>query len=65
VKGPDANAFYKWVRAEKRWQPSWNFNKVLIGRNGRIIETFGANDEPTGGPLMTALMAALKATPTA
>jgi glutathione peroxidase len=63
VRGPDANAFYQWVKAEKRWQPSWNFNKVLIGRDGRIIETFGSNDEPTGGPMITAIMAALKASP--
>ncbi len=60
VKGAEANAFYKWVKAERRWQPSWNFNKVLIGRDGRIIETFGSNDEPTGAAMKTAINAALK-----
>lgn len=60
VRGEQADPFYKWVRAERRgWQPSWNFNKVLIGRDGRIIATFGSEDEPTGPRLSGAVNAAL------
>ena len=29
----------------------WNFNKVLIGRDGRIAGTFGSGDEPEGPKL--------------
>jgi glutathione peroxidase len=48
VRGPDANAFYKWVRAHEDWEPDWNFNKVLIGRDGRIVGHFPSTEEPTG-----------------
>lgn len=59
VRGPQAAPFYAWVNAEKQWQPQWNFNKVLIGRDGRIAGTFGSNDEPDGPPLSHAIEAEL------
>ncbi len=46
VRGPQAAPFYAWVREQKHWEPNWNFNKVLIGRDGRIVGTFGSGDEP-------------------
>lgn len=61
VRGAEADPFYKWVRAERNWEPSWNFNKVLIGRTGQILGTFGSNDEPNGSRLRGAIDAALKA----
>ena len=59
VKGADAAPFYAWVLETTRWQPSWNFNKVLIGRDGRIAGTFGSNDEPDGQKLSAAIQAEL------
>ncbi len=53
VRGAKAAPFYVWVNAEKNWQPSWNFNKVLIGRDGSILGTYGSGEEP-GGPTMAA-----------
>ena len=55
VRGVDAAPFYAWVRDEKRWEPNWNFNKVLIGRDGRIVGTFGSGDEPQGAKLSQAV----------
>jgi glutathione peroxidase len=52
VTGSSAVPFYAWVKAQKQWQPAWNFNKVLIGRDGRIVGTFGSGDEPDG-PLLS------------
>jgi len=61
VKGPDADPFYKWVKADQDgWEPSWNFNKVLIGRDGLIQGTFGSLDEPGGRTLTKALDKAMK-----
>jgi glutathione peroxidase len=57
VRGAQAAPFYAWVAAQRNWQPQWNFNKVLIGRDGRIAGTFGSNDEP-GGPALTRAIAA-------
>jgi glutathione peroxidase len=59
VRGTGAAPFYGWVREQSQWEPSWNFNKVLIGRDGRIIGTFGAGDEPQGPKLTRAIDAAL------
>jgi len=62
VRGPSAHPFYRWVRAEKDWEPSWNFNKVLIGRDGQIAGLFPATEEPDGPKLRAALSRALAAT---
>jgi glutathione peroxidase len=59
VRGAQAAPFYAWVRERKQWEPSWNFNKVLIGRDGRIVGTFGSGDEPNGAKLQQAIEAAL------
>lgn len=61
VRGAQAHPFYRWVKAEKGWEPSWNFNKVLIGRGGQILGCFGAADEPNGARMGRALTAALEA----
>ena len=63
VRGPEAVPFYAWVREQRRWEPAWNFNKVLIGRDGRIAGTFGAGDEPQGPKLSAAIEAALAKLP--
>ena len=62
VRGARAAPFYAWVAAQKSWQPQWNFNKVLIGRDGRIIATFGSGDEPDGPAISKAIDAALART---
>jgi glutathione peroxidase len=60
VKGANASPFYAWVRESTRWEPNWNFNKVLIGRDGRIAGTFGSGDEPEGPKLSAAIKAELE-----
>jgi glutathione peroxidase len=59
VKGASAAPFYAWVRTAAKWEPNWNFNKVVIGRDGAIVGTFGSGDEPDGSKLGTAIAAAL------
>jgi glutathione peroxidase len=63
VRGSQAAPFYAWVRAQKSWEPSWNFNKVLIGRDGRIAGVFGSGDEPEGPRLSQAIATELGKTP--
>src|SRR3984957_16375672 len=58
VKGSSAAPFYAWVKEVTSWQPSWNFNKVLIGRDGKISGTFGSGDDPDGAKLSAAVDAA-------
>lgn len=62
VRGAQAAPFYAWVMSQTEWQPQWNFNKVLIGRDGRIAGTFGSGDEPDGPTLSRAIDAELART---
>jgi glutathione peroxidase len=55
VVGAQAVPFYAWVKAARDWEPKWNFNKVLIGRDGGIKGTFGSTDEPQGPVLSKAI----------
>jgi glutathione peroxidase len=59
VKGAEAAPFYQWVRAQTQWEPRWNFFKVLIGRDGAILGTFGSEDVPDNGRLHQAIEAAV------
>lgn len=61
VTGERAAPFYKWVKAQRNWAPSWNFNKVVIGRDGRIVACLGSGDEPEGMRVQSAITAALAA----
>lgn len=60
IRGPRAVPFYAWVKQMRNWEPAWNFNKVLIGRDGMILDTFASKDEPETGVLALAIEAALK-----
>ncbi|WP_108261965.1 glutathione peroxidase [Mangrovicoccus ximenensis] len=46
VRGDEAHPFYRWVREQTGFEPSWNFNKVLLGRDGRVVATWGSRTEP-------------------
>jgi glutathione peroxidase len=59
VRGPAANPFHAWVREIRQWEPDWNFNKVLIGRDGQIKATYRSMVEPGGPTLMPAIEAEL------
>ena len=61
VTGAEANPFYAWVRQTRNWHPTWNFNKVLIGRDGRIVALYRALDEPDGRTVQAAIGQALSA----
>jgi glutathione peroxidase len=63
VKGASAAPFYAWVRKTAGWAPNWNFNKVLIARDGSIAGTFGSGDDPAGPKLVGAITAALAKPP--
>lgn len=44
VSGPTAHPLYRWAAAQTGTlgTPSWNFHKILIGRDGRVIDWFSA-----------------------
>lgn len=59
VKGPDAHPFFRWVKAETGFEPRWNFNKVLVGADGRVIQTWRSGTEPMSAEIRGAVEAAL------
>jgi len=59
VLGAQAHPFYAWVAGETGFVPRWNFNKVLIGADGRIKGTYGATEQVTGRRITRAIQAEL------
>lgn len=59
VDGDDANPLYKALKAATRKAPEWNFNKYLIGRDGRVIAHYGSRVRPDDAALVEAIKAEL------
>ena len=49
VKGSDAHPFYIWAKENfgKSAIPKWNFHKIIIDKNGKIVETFSSITSPS------------------
>lgn len=46
VRGSRAHPFYRWLAQTHGFVPAWNFNKVLIGPDGALVETWGSRTRP-------------------
>ena len=48
VKGDSAHEIYQWAKENfgNSAVPKWNFHKILIGNDGRIIDTFASFTNP-------------------
>lgn len=57
VKGTDAHPIYQHLGSAG--EPSWNFNKYLIDKNGEIIQHFDSGVEPDSAELQAAIEMAL------
>ena len=49
VIGKNAHPFYKWARINHGISaiPKWNFHKIIIGKNGKVIDTFASFTKPS------------------
>ncbi len=47
VTGDDAHPFFRSLAEETGFEPNWNFNKVLLDRQGNLVETFRSTVKPT------------------
>jgi glutathione peroxidase len=61
VKGEAAHPFYKWAVAEvgEPAEPVWNFHKLLVGKDGSLINVFGPRTDPQDPEIKAAIEAAL------
>ncbi|MEK9979740.1 MAG: glutathione peroxidase [Paracoccaceae bacterium] len=60
VKGPKAHPFYKWIREEYDFVPSWNFNKILLDQEGKMVASFGSTARPSGWRITRKINALLR-----
>lgn len=42
----EVHPFWQWVAATEGFVPNWNFNKVLLGPDGRILSTWRSMTRP-------------------
>jgi glutathione peroxidase len=54
VKGSDAHPLFRHL-AEETSEPSWNFNKYLVDKQGNVVEHFDSRVEPDSEQLLSAI----------
>ena len=59
VKGDDKDAVYAWLTGSGLEEPTWNFTKYLVGRDGKVIARFGPRTAPDDPELRAAIDRAL------
>ena len=61
VKEAGAHPFYKWA-AETLGEPAvpvWNFHKLLVGKDGKLVNVFGPRTDPLDPEIKAAVEEAL------
>jgi glutathione peroxidase len=62
VIGEDAHPFFLW--AKKNYGsgaiPKWNFHKIIIGKNGKVVETFSSITNPSAKKFMSVVAREIK-----
>ena len=62
VIGNEAHPFYKWARKDYGIGaiPKWNFHKIIIGKNGKVVETFASFTKPTSNKFIKTINKEIK-----
>ena len=62
VKGNNAHDFYKWANKNfgRDAIPKWNFHKIIIGKDGKVYDTFSSMTKPSSNKFVKVLEEALK-----
>ena len=62
VIGKDAHPFYKWAKKNHGIGaiPKWNFHKIIIGKNGKVVDTFASFTKPTSGKFLNLIEKEIK-----
>jgi len=61
VKGEQANPFFRQLISQGATAPKWNFYKYLVGRDGRLVESYSSMTGPESRSLVAAIEKQLKA----
>ena len=62
VKGNNAHPFYIWAKENhgKSAISKWNFHKIIVGKDGKIYDTFSSVTNPTSKKFINSIESALK-----
>lgn len=62
VIGKNSHPFFKWAKSDYGIGaiPKWNFHKIIVGRNGKIHDTFASFTKPTSNKFINSLNTAFK-----
>ena len=62
VIGDKAHNFFKWAKNNygRNSIPKWNFHKIIIGKDGKVFNTFSSMTNPTSRKFINSLESALK-----
>ena len=55
VTGSQASVFYQQLAAQSGSTPRWNFHKYLIGRDGKVVDSYGSMTGPDSSRLVKAI----------
>ena len=57
VKGNNAHPFYIWAKKNhgKSAVPKWNFHKIIIGKDGKVFDTFSSMTNPSSKKFVNVL----------
>lgn len=59
VKGAEAHPFYTWMLATYGFSPNWNFNKILLGPDGTVVDMWRAGTAPESARIVDEIEALL------
>ena len=62
VIGNNSHPFYKWAKENhgKAAIPKWNFHKIIIGRNGKVADTFSSITKPSSKKFLSSIEKIIK-----
>jgi glutathione peroxidase len=61
VRGDDADPLYAKLKEKTGKQPSWNFNKYLMNKDGSVVKHYGSRVKPQDEDFLSDIAEALKA----
>jgi len=62
VIGADAHPFFMWAKDNygSNAIPKWNFHKIIIGKNGKVVDTFASITKPSSKKFILAIEKQIK-----
>ena len=62
VIGKDAHPFYQWAKKNHGLGaiPKWNFHKIIIGKDGKVLDTFASFTKPSSKKFLDVIKKEIK-----